>query len=284
MNQQIQTALVNVSSFVELASIVKDAKEDVSFFGHRFIYIKGYEGTLSINAFAVSVMTLIRQKNIDFQNQDEREAFKVIVPQISKIYEQNDARWKNPITFTLLTIRDKWNFYIKTELTGFDARFYWEDEYCENECDFSRQQGRLPRWILSEVTREPIQSVVSNISSFTDLLPIVKKTKEDISFFGCRYIYIEDYDGTLPISALASRVMQLAKTTLNYSQEDSYQEIVPLIDALYLRNDEKEKEKNPFTRILCLIRDVWNHYIKNDTDVSRFQWEQHKNEIDQKNE
>ena len=50
MNQQIQTALVNVSSFVELASIVKDAKEDITFFGHRYIYVQGYEGTLTIDA------------------------------------------------------------------------------------------------------------------------------------------------------------------------------------------------------------------------------------------
>ena len=101
MNQQIQTALVNVPSFVELESIVKDAKEDISFFGHRYIYVKGYKGTLSIDALALSVVMLV-SKGLDFNhNDDEKQSLAEIIPLVSKIYEQNDARWKNPITLTL---------------------------------------------------------------------------------------------------------------------------------------------------------------------------------------
>ena len=231
-------------------------------------------------------MTLLRQ-NIAFNQEDQKAINEEVIPQISKIYEQNDKRCKNlinPITVIFCSLRDTWNFYIKTELTCYDPRFYWDSTCRPYKFDFSSMPGPLPEWILSQVTREPIQSVISNIFSYTDLLPIIEKVKEDISFFGCRYIYIEDYDGSLPINTLASRVMELAKTALNYSLEDRYQEIVPLIDALYLRNDERERKKNSFTRILCSIRDVWNHYIKNDIDASRFQWEQHKKEIDQKDE
>ena len=112
------------------------------------------------------------------------------------------------------------------------------------------------------------------------MLPIVEKAKEDISFFGCRYIYIEKYDGTLPINALASRVMEVAKNTINYSEEEDYQEIVSLVDDVYLHNDERTKEKNPFTRVLCCIRDIWSYYFQGSTDGSRTQWEQHKNEMD----
>ena len=72
MNQQIQTALVKVSSFVELESIVKDAKEDITFFGHRYIYVKGYKGTLSINALALSVM-MLASKDIDFNKNDNEK-------------------------------------------------------------------------------------------------------------------------------------------------------------------------------------------------------------------
>lgn len=277
MNQQIQTALVKVSSFVELESIVKDAKEDITFFGHRYIYVKGYKGTLSIDALALSVMMLV-SKDIDFnKNDNEKQSLTKIIPLVSKIYEQNDARWKNPITLTLRMVRDQWN-YVKEG--GCDLRFFWNACYSNKQFDyFEKHRSPFPESLLSQVTKEPVQSVLSNISSFTDLLPIVRKAKEDISFFGCRYIYIEEYDGTLPINALASRVMELAKSTINFSQDEDYQEIVPLIDAIYLHNDERKK--NPFTRVLCSIRDIWSYYIQSNAEGSRFQWEQHRDEIGQ---
>lgn len=275
MNQQIQTALVNVSSFVELAILVKNAKENVSFFGHRYIYIDGYEGTLSIDALALRVMTLVRQ-NINF-NQDDQDILNgQIIPQISKIYQQNDNRWKNPLTFTMRGIRDQWNYLTKNELTGKDPRFFWEEDYCEDGFDFTEHPGPLPRWLRPQVTREQIQPILANIPSFTRLLPIVENARENISFLGCRYIYIEGYEGTLPINGLASRVMELARNTINFTQEENYREIVPLIDELYLQNDRRKK--NPFTQTLCYTRDIWSCYIKKDAKGSRSQWEQHKND------
>ena len=260
MLPHIQTAVVHVSSLVELASIVKKVKEDVTFLGHRYIYVKGYEGTLSINALALSIMFLVR-KNIDFdQHPKERDALNDMIPLISKIYTGNDARWKNPVTLTLRSIRDVQQCLKKENLHfwGYDVRFNWKDDYVDGY-DFSAKYYRpLCDRFLKQMTREQIQPVLANISSLSDVFPIIKKAKEEISFFGCRYISVEGYDGALPIHALSARVMELAKTTLNTSQKDLLdQEIVPLIDEIYRLNEERTKEKNAFTRILCGIRDIW---------------------------
>jgi len=69
MNLSIQSKLNNVISFAELEPIVKEAKEDISFCGVRYIYVPGYEGSLHIDALAEKVMELVR-KNFDFDEQE----------------------------------------------------------------------------------------------------------------------------------------------------------------------------------------------------------------------
>lgn len=268
MNPEITTALVKVSSFTELASIVENAKEGVTFFGHRYIYVNGYEGTLSIHALAISMM-ILRENNFpaNQNNQAEKDAFYKIIPQINKLYRQNKHRWIwwNPITYFVGAIRIFWEDYSKHN-PGCSPRVFWKLEYGESEIDFSVKPKKLPRVFIPYITKEKARSVITNIPSLAELHPIVEKAKEEVSFFGCRFIYFDDYDGTLPINFLAKRVMELAKDTL------VNQEIVSLIDEIYFQNEEKVSKKNLFTRMLCSIRSIADYRFRNN-------WKQFKNDI-----
>ncbi len=245
MYPHISTALVHVSSFVEITSLVENAKEDVSFWGHRYIFMKDYDGTLSIGALALRVITLLRQNKVDFtQDKAERDGFAEITPQVSAIYKQNDARRKNLSKLTFVILRELWNDYIYCCISTQDDGYrhtWWLN--CELD-GFNFEEKHYPALSPGrqpQVIKEAIQPVLASISSFTDLLPIIEKAKPEISLCGCRYIYMKDDEGTLPIQMLASRSMEIAKDTLNLSHDADDPEVVAAMDAVYLLSDERKK-------------------------------------------
>lgn len=62
MTVHLKTALSTVS-FATLAPIVKKAKEEISFFGGRYISLEGYEGYIDIDGLAACAMTLANAKS-----------------------------------------------------------------------------------------------------------------------------------------------------------------------------------------------------------------------------
>lgn len=264
----IRTALMRAKTLVALEPLVKDATGDVTFWGYRYIHIKGCKGILPVDALAVRVMKLVSAIDFD-QNPNECEALTNMIPLITSIYDQKYARWSNPITLFLLVIRD---ITRDIKATGYNVDFYWDLDFVENGgFDFS-EKYRLTQSIV-EVCREPIGPVLDEAVDFDGLVSLASNVKEEVSFWGCRYVTVEGYDDTLSIHELAQKVMEVAKETLDYEQDQDYQELVPLIDAIYQNSDRIKAEKNLFTQLLCSIRDAWNSM-----ETYRTQWNHHKNQ------
>ena len=109
------------------------------------------------------------------------------------------------------------------------------------------------------MTIELKKALYSN-SNFINFASIVKKAKEDISFFGGRYIYAEGYKGSVDIEALAARAIELIAGNFEFNEEErvTRKEIVPLIDDLFEKNYSR-KVTNIITRICCAIRDFFRN-------------------------
>lgn len=108
-----------------------------------------------------------------------------------------------------------------------------------------------------------LNTFLSTAISFVELAPVVRQIRENISFFGWRYLYVPTYEGELHIDALANRVTQLAWDTRGFSEEErtAGYEIADIVNRLYLENDRRRDNLNFFSYTLCKIRDFWNTYL-----------------------
>ena len=106
----LEKRLYNTDSFVDLELIIEDVAEDISFWGRRYVYLKGEKETFSIHILAKRVLELMEQHRFEYTN-DERAAGKRIAAKINHIYEDNikrlDGKWF--ITRILCYIRDQMN-------------------------------------------------------------------------------------------------------------------------------------------------------------------------------
>lgn len=107
-----------------------------------------------------------------------------------------------------------------------------------------------------------LKTALSSNSNFIEFASIVKKAKEDISFFGGRYIYAEGYKGSVDIEALAARAIELIVGNYEFDEQEriTRKEIVPLIDDLFEKNYSR-KITNIITRICCAIRDFFRNLV-----------------------
>jgi hypothetical protein len=106
--------------------------------------------------------------------------------------------------------------------------------------------------------------------------------KEDISFFGYRYVYIPKFDGKIAIDDFPSRVMSLIRKNFDFDENErsSGKKIASHINKLYEDNDKKTGKKNILTRLFCKVRDFWNQNIKNLGYGTRFDWDSEKNSFE----
>jgi hypothetical protein len=104
-----------------------------------------------------------------------------------------------------------------------------------------------------------IQTAVSGIRSFSELLPIAEHAQVRLSFWGSRYIHVVGYEGTIHIDALASHAKKLLKQ-LNYEfSEDERapgRRLAARIDVLYAESDRQFNAANSFTKTLATVRKV----------------------------
>jgi hypothetical protein len=104
---QLQTALDNASDFIALNHIVRNAKEDISFFGGRYIYAEGYEGYEGyVDIDAIAARFMILQKTHFELAQEERKVGRELSPLITKLYDSNDSRSTNILTRIFCILRD----------------------------------------------------------------------------------------------------------------------------------------------------------------------------------
>lgn len=119
---------------------------------------------------------------------------------------------------------------------------------------------------------------LNNFRSFEALDTFVKNSKEEISFFGYRYIYVDGYKGVLPIDALAKRVLEILSKDFEFDEKERafLKNISNKVDLIYKNNDDRINQKLLITRIICSFRD-WLHNFEKWGYGVRFQWD-HKNE------
>lgn len=104
---------------------------------------------------------------------------------------------------------------------------------------------------------------------FVELEQIIGNVKENITFCGSRYVYIQGEKETFSIHILAKRVMELMKQTrFEYTDEEreAGKKIAASITRIYEDNDERLKRKFFITRFFCYIIDQINAYSP------RFDW------------
>lgn len=65
-----------------------------------------------------------------------------------------------------------------------------------------------------------INTVLPTISSFSDLRPIVEQAEVKISFWGCRSVHVNGYEGSLSIDDLPERVFEIIRTRSDFSRNE----------------------------------------------------------------
>lgn len=87
----LENKLYGTDSFVDLEPIIEDVEDDISFWGRRYVYIKGETETFPIDILAKRIMELMKQAGFEYID-EERDAGQKIVVKINKIYSDNDKR------------------------------------------------------------------------------------------------------------------------------------------------------------------------------------------------
>jgi len=119
-----------------------------------------------------------------------------------------------------------------------------------------------------------VSEILSQASSFGDLLTIAENTTPQISFFGDKYISVSSYTGTLYIDALAEYATKLIEENLDFAEEvrPILKDLSGRIDKIYEESDQIVKASNLLTRIFYAIRKFIGDTIDYGKNV-RVYWE-----------
>jgi hypothetical protein len=104
-----------------------------------------------------------------------------------------------------------------------------------------------------------IERAVSDTQSFSGLLPIAEQAEARLSFWGYQYVYVNGYEGTLHIDALASRVLELLREVdyeFSEAERESGKQLAEKIDRLYVDTDRQFSEANCFTQAMTVLREI----------------------------
>ncbi|KIC72681.1 hypothetical protein [Candidatus Protochlamydia amoebophila] len=117
-----------------------------------------------------------------------------------------------------------------------------------------------------------LENSLYQTDKFAELEPVIEQVKEDITFWGTRYVYLPGSSGRFPIDILARRVIELMeKTRFEYTEEErnAGKKIAAKIDQIYQDNDKKLKGKWFLTRFFCYLQDNFRERGYH----PRFHWE-----------
>ena len=125
------------------------------------------------------------------------------------------------------------------------------------------QRFILPRCVChgpSSNANQDLRTAIGAARSFRELCPLVRHAEVRLSFWGSRYIQVQGYRGTLPIDALAKRVMELIKQNPNFDQHERShgKTIAPIIDQIYDQSDKQVAEGAWFTKVFFWFRNIPN--------------------------
>jgi len=119
---------------------------------------------------------------------------------------------------------------------------------------------------------EPLEIVLSHFSTLSTVDLIAEGAQEAISFFGYRYIKRDGYISTIPLDALAAKVMGMVKPRFDFNENDRaiYKKLAARINQLFKANDARRV--NCITRLFCIIRDLWKYLTTPRSMNHRYQW------------
>jgi len=122
----LEKKLYSTDSFVDLEPIIENVEEGISFWGRRYVYIKGEKETFSIDILAKRVLEIMKQKRFEYSNV-ERNTGKRIASKIDQIYDNNDKKLEKKwfITRFLCYILEQIS-YINSH--SYPPRFDWEED------------------------------------------------------------------------------------------------------------------------------------------------------------
>jgi hypothetical protein len=130
---QIQAALTNTTTFIELWPIITEADADISFWGVRYVDVIGYEGTCPLDTLTGQVIELFeRSKKTQF-SKEECDAGITLKEKIDHFYSETDRKIneKNILTRLFFTIYECWICHIHN--AGYGPRFDWRSgDFGEN--------------------------------------------------------------------------------------------------------------------------------------------------------
>ena len=118
----LENSLYRTDKFVELEQIIENVKENISFWGFRYVYIQGSKDRFPIDILAKRIIELMKKTKFEFTD-EERAAGKIISAKIDLIYNNNDKKLERKwfITRFLCYIRDN------IRDGGYHTRFFWEE-------------------------------------------------------------------------------------------------------------------------------------------------------------
>ncbi len=148
----LNTFLYATDKFIELEPTIDHVKEDISFWGIRYVYLDGSKDRFPIDILAKRVMELVKSKHFEYSNQ-ERIAGKKIAAKIDKIYESNDDRLERKWFITQYLCY----FIDSLRNGGYHIGFHWNDGRDNKVFDYytnqqyqeefsSNPDNRLSKW------------------------------------------------------------------------------------------------------------------------------------------
>jgi len=110
----------------------------------------------------------------------------------------------------------------------------------------------------------PTLNPLSEVTTFQQFLPIVKKAESKLSWFGNRYVSIGNENETLELNQLTYHMIALLMRNRDFSlwERPAVKEISKLINRLYQLSDEQVKNSNIFTILACMFREIFGIIIR----------------------
>ena len=121
--KDLSIVLSKASSFEEFYKIIQHAEADISFWGNRYLQVKGCSGTVNLDSLPLHVIQILK-RHLHF-DETERSFGKKIVEKVDRLYSQSDQRLlkRNWVTRLFFVIIEGW---IKCfQGWGYGARFQW---------------------------------------------------------------------------------------------------------------------------------------------------------------
>ncbi len=101
----------------------------------------------------------------------------------------------------------------------------------------------------------PLKRALAKVNSYAELCYFARHARAHLSFWGWRYITVDGYKGSLPLDALAARVLKLLIGNPHFDEEERRhgKKIALLIDQLY-------KQTYKFNRITYLMYRIRRYF------------------------